>query len=99
MAGPIYVFSTARWTEAWYQLSEEEQKDLMAKIAAAREKCGTKSVISCMSFSPEWPWFGVVEFPDIETMQKNQELNNELNWHRYVDSANVMLGTKFEPPS
>ena len=99
MAGPVYVFSTARFTEAWYRLSEQEQNDLLAKVAVNREKCGTKTVILCKSLSPEWLWFQVIEHRDIQSMQKNRELNDELGWHRCVHSANVMLGTKFEAPS
>ena len=99
MAGPIYVFSTARPTEAWYQLPQEERDSLMAKLAAIREKCGCKSVISCKSVSPEWPYISVTEFPDLESHMKNTELNDELNWHRYAHVGNVMLGTKWEPPS
>ena len=96
MAGPIYTFSTPRFTEAWYQLSEEEQDSLLAKVMAIAEKCGTKVIILCRSFTPEWPFFQVNEFADIESMQKNQELNDELNWHRYIHSGNVILGTKWD---
>ena len=34
MSKPIYKFFMARFTEAWHQLSEEEQKSLAAKVDA-----------------------------------------------------------------
>ena len=96
MAGPIYVFSTGRFTEAWYQLSKEEQESLLAKLAAIREECGAKPVMTCKSVSPEWPGIFVMEYPDLESHLKNTELNDELNWHRYIHSGNVILGTKWD---
>ena len=31
MAGPIYKFFMARFSEAWYQLSKEEQKSFVSQ--------------------------------------------------------------------
>ena len=61
-----------------------------------REKYGTKAVIACKSVSPEWGFWFVTEHPDIETLQKERAENDELDWHRYMHSANMMLGTRFE---
>ena len=83
--------------EAWYQLSEEEQKSLMAKVGANAEKCGTKLHILCESLTAEWPIWGVYEFPSVEALQKNVELDQEIGWFRYVESGHNMLGTKWEP--
>jgi hypothetical protein len=42
MAGPIYKQFLARWTEAWYQLSPDEQRAFEAKLGAALEQAGGK---------------------------------------------------------
>ena len=100
MSGPIYAVFLGKPTEAWHQLSKEEQDDRMGKLAEGFERLGGKTIIGCDSSwsSGEWQLFGVNEFPDIEAVQKNAELQNELNWLRYVDGITV-LGTKWEEPS
>jgi hypothetical protein len=72
MSKPIYKFFTARFTEAWHQLSEEEQKSLAAKVDATLEKVGAKRLILCNSdwSSEQWSLAGAEEFPDIEAVQK-----------------------------
>ena len=97
MAGPIYKLFLVKPEEAWYPLSEEEQADLFAKVAASLEKAGGKTVISCdTSWSSEqWPFFGVEEYPDIEAVQKHAEELQKLNWFRYCESM-TFLGTKWE---
>ena len=94
MAGPIYKLYMGRMTEAWYQLSEEEQNDLMTRIGA--ERVGGKTVVECNSLwsSEQWLFFGVEEFPDIEAVQKHAEDLMEVDWFRYIESVSV-LGTKW----
>jgi hypothetical protein len=99
MAQKIYkLILIKRFLEPWYQLSKEEQEDLMAQVDKIREKAGCKMVVLCKSgwSSEEWPFFGVEEFPDIEAEQKHFELLNELNWFRYIESVTV-LGTEWQP--
>ncbi len=97
MAGPIYKLFLGKMSEAWYQLSQEEQADLLAKVEEALEKVGGKSTLVCDSSwtSEQWPFFGVEEFPDIEAVQKHAELLNELNWLRYIEGMSV-LGTEYQ---
>ena len=40
MAQPIYKVFIGRYSEAWYQLSKEEQSSLEAKLNEALEKVG-----------------------------------------------------------
>jgi len=98
MAQPIYKFFMARFSEAWYQLSEEEQKSFEAKLVEALEKVGAKRLIVCNSSwsSDQWAFAGVEEFPNIEAVQNYIAACNELNLFRYFESTNV-LGTKMEP--
>ena len=95
MGKPIYKVFLGRPTEAMYQLSQEEQNSLMAKVSETLEKVGGKPVVVCDSSwaSEQWLFFGVEVYPDIEAVQKSTELLNELNWFRYVESITV-LGTE-----
>jgi hypothetical protein len=97
MAGPIYKLWMAKYTDAWYQLSEEEQNSHNAKLDEALEKVDGKTIIICTSAwsSEEWLGFGLEEFPDIEAVQKHTQALMELGHYRYIESVS-MLGTKFE---
>jgi hypothetical protein len=96
MAQPIYVLFVGKSTEAWHQLSEDEQGNLFDKVKAALEQAGGKNIVACDSAwaSEQWQFFGVHEFPDIEAVQKHTAALQALNWFRYVDSITT-LGTRF----
>jgi hypothetical protein len=98
MAGPIYKFFMARFSEAWYQLSKEEQKSFVAKLDEALEKAGGKRLIICDTnwSSDQWLFAGMEEFPNIEAVQNYMAAVSELNLFRYDESISV-LGTKMEP--
>ncbi len=98
MAQPIYKVFLVKLSEAWHQLSPDEQKNLLAKVDEAREKVGGKVIVACDSSwcSEQWPFWGVEQFPDIEAVQKYTELLNAFNWFRYVESMTV-LGTEAQP--
>jgi hypothetical protein len=97
MAQPIYKLFMGRVVEAWYQLSQEEQNSLVAKLNEALEKVGGKRLILCDSSwsSDQWSFSGIEEFPNIEAVQRYTAALKELNWFRYCESVTV-LGTKFE---
>ena len=97
MAGPIYKLWMFKYTDAWYQLSEEERNSSFAKLQEAYEKVGGKMIIACESAwsAEQWRAFGLDEFPDIEAVQKFTELLLEQEHFRYIESAS-MLGTKWE---
>ena len=99
MAGPIYKLWMTRFKEPWFQLSEEEQKDYIAKLVELRVKVGGKEVITCDPFWSDHTWtvFGVDEYPDIEAVQKSVKVLNELQYSRYVEAVS-MLGTIYEMP-
>ena len=85
MAQAIYKFWTAKPTEAWHQLSQEEQNKLFAKNDEIFAQVGGKRLVFCNSVwaSEEWPAWGVEQFADIEAEQKHADLLYALNWHRY----------------
>jgi hypothetical protein len=99
MTGPVYkVYLFRRFTEAWHQLSKEEQEGLLAKVQEIIKAVGCKVVLQCVSgwSSDEWQGFGVEEFPNIEAVQKHRKALDELNWYRYVETVSV-LGTGMQP--
>ena len=97
MAEPIYKLFMGRFSEAWYQLSKEEQNSLIAKLNGALEKVGGKRPLLCDSSwsSDQLSFAGIEEFPNIEAVQRFTAALQELNWFRYCESTNV-LGTKSE---
>lgn len=98
MAGPIYKLFMARPTEAWYQLSEEEQNSLMAKNEESLAEVGVKAIVTCNSgwSNEEWMLFGMEEYPDMEAVHKHSADLQAMNWFRYVKSFSL-LGTEWSP--
>ena len=96
MSKPVYVlYMFDHWTEAWYQLSKEEQKNLLAKMEEASNNTGMKWIIACNS---RWAdegvfYWSVAEYPDMETLQKKTSELEKLEWWRYISSKSI-LGTK-----
>jgi hypothetical protein len=95
MAQTIYKVWLVKPTEAWFQLSHEEQDKLFAQVAEARAQVGGKVILACESgwASEQWPFWGVEQFPDNEANQKFTELLTAFNWFRYMGSMTV-LGTE-----
>ena len=98
MSEPIYKFFRGGFLPDWYQLSQEQQKSLLAKLNEALEKVGAKRMLLCNAYwcTDQWIYAGVEEFPNIEAVQKYMATLQELNWDRYTE-ATSLLGTKWEP--
>jgi hypothetical protein len=98
MAGPIYKMFHARWTEAWYQLTQEQRDAMFAKMAETGERVGAKQVVICDSNwnSEKWLFWGVEEYPNMEAVQEYARCLAELEWFRYCD-AEILLGTTVQP--
>ena len=94
MAGPVYKMFHARWTEAWYQLSQEQREAMFAKMTETGKRLGAKQVVVCDSSwnSEKWLFWGVEEYPNIEAVQEYAKLLDEINWFRYCE-AETLLGT------
>ena len=97
MVGPVYKLWQAKFKEAWYQLSPDEQRERLAQVQAALTQVGGKLVLLCNSAwaNEQWAGFGVEEFPDMDALQKHSQLLDELNWLRYIESSTT-LGTRVE---
>jgi hypothetical protein len=95
MTQPIYKVFMGRPTEAWYQLSPEEQTQLLARLNEQLAKVGGQRIVSCDSrwASDQWHFFGVEEFPDLAAVQQYHTFLSEVNWFRYLEGTTT-LGTK-----
>ena len=94
----IYKLWMSKPTDAWYQLSKEEQDGLVAKSREALEKVGGKAILTCTPAwsSERWLLFGVEEFPDAEAVQKHAGLLFEIDHYRYFEGTS-MLGIEWPP--
>lgn len=96
MSKPVYLLVTGSGpTEAWHQLSEDEQNSLWSKVAKVDERAGAKWVISCDS---RWAdeanmGFAIIEYPNMDAYLTKVEELQKLNWWRYF-SAKTTLGTR-----
>ncbi len=96
MAKPIYKLYLGKPKPSWFKLSKDEQDKLLAKLRALLEKAGGKSLLTCNCnwASEQWAYFGLEEFPDIESVQKHTELLAESNWPFELTDSFSILGTK-----
>jgi hypothetical protein len=94
MAGPIFKVFLTRLTPAWFELSEDAQGELLAKLEAAMAQVGGKQHMMCWSAwcNEQWHYFGVEEYPDLDAVQRHAQLLAELGWSRYSDAITA-LGT------
>jgi hypothetical protein len=96
MSKPVYLLVLGQgYTEAWHQLSKNEQDNLWSKVTDVDKQAGAKWLIGCNSrWSDEgiYVW-GVLEYPSMEAYQQKVEALEKLNWWRYW-SAKSILGTK-----
>ena len=99
MTQPIYKLWQARFTEAWYQLSDEDQQRLMGQVAEALDSVGGKELVICSATwsNEQWPFFGLEQFPDLEAEQRHSGLLSDLHWLRYIESRTI-LGTELVLP-
>jgi len=87
--------------EAWYQLSEEEQKDWIQReqqiTKKLSDKYGTKIIKTCKCrwSNEEWQQFGMEEYPSLEALQVYNDELSKLGMYRYFN-AKVILGTPIE---
>ena len=98
MSTSVYLLVLGKGhTEAWYQLSKEEQDSLWSKVEEVDKRAGATYQLFCNSrwADEEISAWGVIEYPSMEAyLQKVEELE-KLDWWRYF-SAKTILGTKME---
>ena len=95
---PIIEVYLSNYKEAWHELSEEKRKEVSEKMAKKSEELGMKMIISCDCrwSNQEWEESGVVEYPDLEALQKwIKFLYEELQADTYYEWK-FYLGTRKE---
>jgi hypothetical protein len=98
MSKPVYLLVLAKgYTEAWYQLSKEEQDALWAKVNEIDKRAGAKFHVFCNSrwADEDLMAWGVIEYPSMEAIEQKVKDLEDMNWWHYV-SAKTILGTKME---
>lgn len=92
MAQPVYKLFLFKFTEAYYQLSEQERKDIAAKVGASLEQAGGKRIVQCSTVwaSEEWLAWGVEQFPSMEAAQMHAMDLWQMDWFRYVESKTYL---------
>jgi hypothetical protein len=94
----IYKLYMMKPKEAWYSLSKEEQRGIIAQDAEishrTMEQHGGRTVLACDCFwsTEDWLLFGVEEYPNIEAVQASTRALREMGWFKYFESR-IVLGT------
>jgi hypothetical protein len=96
MTEPIYELFLMKPTEAWYQLTKEEQDKLFAVERESSQKAGSENIMFADSTwsNQKWMFFGVKKYSNIEALQDHIKRLEESQWFRYVESK-VILGTEW----
>lgn len=94
---PIIKVLFMKPKEAYFGQSEKKRKEFVAKAANDVTEVGGKwlTLCNCYWANEDWLWFGVMEFPDIEAIQKHSKFIEELEQIRYVESKSY-LGIRVE---
>jgi hypothetical protein len=96
MSTPVFLLVLGNGpTEAWYQLSEQEQADLWARVQEVDRRAGAVWRISCDSRWADESLFGwsVIEYPDFDAYRQKVAELEKLDWYRYW-SGKTVLGTR-----
>jgi hypothetical protein len=98
MSTPIFLLVLGEgFTEAWHQLTKQEQDDLWSRVQEVDRRAGAVWHIACDS---RWAdeslldWV-VIEYPDFDSYRQKVAELEELNWYRYW-SCKTVLGTKMD---
>jgi hypothetical protein len=94
MAHKIFKLVLIRgFTEAYYQLPEEENRKLHEAVHAAVEKAGAKVITphyNCRWSNDQYASFFLMEFPDIESAIGNTADGDQVNLFRYIVGESIL---------
>ncbi len=94
MSRKIYKLCLIRgYTEAYYQLSEEEKKSLWERVSKAIEKAGAKMATpyySCRWSTDKYHTFFTMEYPDVESAVMDTAGVEEAGLFRYLVSETIL---------
>ena len=98
VATPVFLLVLGEgFTEAWHQLSKQEQDDLWARVEEVDKRAGAVWHIACDSRWADESVFdwAVIEYPDFDSYRQKVVELEKLTWWRYW-SCKTILGTKME---
>ena len=91
MSEPAYLaFIFSGWKEAWYKLSEDERKEVMAKCGPATKDFGGERLFGCKS-PGGFPCFGAVKYPNMDSLVKSMAAHAKFDWpDEYADVTHLV---------
>ena len=94
----VYKFFRFSLTEAWWQLTPEEQAARLAQIEETRKKVGGKLIVSATPYWSEEQWMmcGVEELPSAEAVMQYAQLLYDQSHSRYFQGES-WLATDYPP--
>jgi hypothetical protein len=92
MAQPVCKFWMMKYKEAWYALSPDEQKALMAKNMESQKQVGCETILTQVSLWSDEKWlaWGVEKYPSVEAMQQHALNLFNMNWYRYIEAKSCL---------
>ena len=93
---PIVRVFFARMKPAFFQLSDEEQRQFMARDRANLDALGMKAIcmIDCTKRGGDWDYIGVESWPSAKALEERERFErDELHISRYVEHE-AELGTE-----
>ncbi len=85
---PIVRLFLTRMKPAFFQLSEEEQQQFMARDRANLDALGMQaiSMVDCSESDSEWDFIGVEGWPSLKAVEERERFENEeLQVTRYIE--------------
>lgn len=85
---PIVRLFLARMKPAFFQLSQEERRQFMARDRANLDALGMKAIcmIDCTTSSSEWDSIGVESWPSAKALEERERFeSDELQISQYVE--------------
>lgn len=83
MSKKVYGLWLGKTHEAFYQLSKEEQEEMMKKRNQNLAEVGGKDVFGYTAFASEWEMFGMVEYPNVGAQMEHELFCDSIGWKRY----------------
>jgi hypothetical protein len=80
------------FNEASYNLTTQQQMDVIAKSQASLADVGAITLLDCTC---RWAnesvmRFGIEAYPSLEALQKHSAMLDNLEWHKYCDSFTIL---------
>jgi 3-deoxy-D-arabino-heptulosonate 7-phosphate (DAHP) synthase len=97
MAEPIRRVWMSRIKKSFFELPQEEQDEMMAKISESFKACGGKFLGGgdCSKTSSKWHWFGMEEWPNAEALQQHAKNQEDMGWRPYMEEIVAVEGVPF----